>query len=328
MPRKPSATSSSGSSSEVLAGPSATISTCSPLSATSCARSSMSIRPASSSSSSTPSRRTRVQDQTSGSGDPFRHARLSTSVAWKPRAASKGTSCLRGSSGPAASPASLAPSTTATSVPRLLPDDEPGEGLAKAAHRRMSPSALARFSGSPLDPVGPTTTCSRSLFSVSVPVLSTQAISTRPKGSTADSRRTSALREASRRATAASPRLERSGRPSGTAAMAVPAPSASWAARGRRQSRPPRMTSAPPPTTTGEHFQQHAVKAPLEHARVLGCAPKGGCSDTKARVAADRERHRRARPDGHVGAVEHYASLDRSFSARFATGKDSPVREA
>jgi hypothetical protein len=166
--------------------------------------------------------------------------------------------------------------------------------------------------GLPLDPVGPTTTCSRSLFSVRVPVLSTQATSTRPKDSTADSRRTSALREASRRATAASPRLERSGRPSGTAAMAVPAPSASWAARGRRQSRPPRMTSAPPPTTTGEHFQQHAVKAPLEHARVLGWAPKGGCSDTKARVAADRERHRRARPDGHVGAVEHYASLDRS----------------
>jgi hypothetical protein len=128
MPRKPSATSSSGSSSEVLAGPSATISTRSPSSASSCARSSMSIRPASSSSSSTPSRRTRVQDQTSASGDPFRHARLSTSVAWKPRAASKGTSCLRGSSGPAASPASLAPSTTATSVPRLLPDDEPGEG--------------------------------------------------------------------------------------------------------------------------------------------------------------------------------------------------------
>ena len=88
---------------------------------------------------------------------------------------------------------------------------------------------------------------------VNVPVLSVQAISTRPKASTADRRRTSASRVARRRATPVSPTLANSGRPSGAPASAIVAPVARREARGCPHRNPVAMTVAPPAAESGKN---------------------------------------------------------------------------
>ena len=183
-----------------------------------------------------------AQRRSTTSGAPFTTSRPSRSAAENPRSAAKGRHASGSPS--AATPRSAAASATARSVSCAWSSPS-ADGRGGEPQHVVLARARRRPSG--------TSRTTRSRFSVSVPVLSKQTVSTRPSASSTRALRTTAPRRDSRRAAACWATVATSGSPSGTAATATASPEPTASRSGRPHSTPSAVTDA----AAGEGQRQH-----------------------------------------------------------------------
>ena len=174
-------------------------------------------------------------------------------AAAKPRLDSKGTSASMVHSESLRPSAELrgAEDGLVGGVRVALPVLRPGGGACGGAQHAGGSGSVGAGNGLVRIGTAGTGAHTRSRFSVSVPVLSKQMVSTRPSASMVRGARTSAPRAVSRCAAASCASVATSGSPSGTAATAIATPSATaWRSVARRSSANA-DTVAPPASVSG-----------------------------------------------------------------------------
>ena len=253
-------------------------------------------------------------------------------AAAKPRLDSNGTSASIVQSESPWPFSELAAVRIASSVAWACPWPSCGRADARAAARNRPADCGSVSSGNGSCGSAPTGTAhtTRSRFSVSVPVLSKQMVSTRPRASMVRGARTSAPRAVSRWAAESWERVATRGRPSGTAATAIATPSATAWRSGARRSSANADTVAPPASVSGSTLLVSSRSRAWIPAAVSTSATAeiARCAAVPTPVATTIAR---AWPATMVlpskSMLARSGSLTATGSTCLSTGSDSPVRK-